>query len=511
MSPALLEFRGISKSFGENHANQSISFSLRQGRIHALVGENGAGKSTLMKILFGLESADSGQLFFKGELVQIKNPKEAKRLGFGMIHQHFQLAPALTALDHVILEEPSRKFSFFEKLDRTGWLKKMNDLSERYQMPVPWQEKIANLGVGIQQRIEILKLLAFDAELLILDEPTAVLTPLEIEAFLQRLKSLRSLGKTIVLITHKLKEVFAVADDVTVLKQGQVISSGPLHLESEQSLASKMVGFDFKIKEVPRTPPSEKTILEVKNLSAKNSERTLLEEIQFSMRSGEILGIAGVEGNGQSELIRALALPLETSEAPGSESIQWQGQILFEGKNILNLKSEEIRKQGLSLIPEDRIHQAMIPSFSAQENYRLGRPDLMRNFSLKSRELQNEVEKSFRQFSIVPAQPQLPLTSFSGGNQQKLVVARALGHKPRILIVAQPTRGVDIGAIEALYEALLQARNEGLSLLLISSELEELLRLSDRLLVLSKGRIAAELSREKFDLNLIGRLMGGLK
>ena len=509
MSTALLEFRGISKRFGSVSASQNISFTLGQGRIHALVGENGAGKSTLMKILFGLESADSGEIFYRGKPVKIRSPRQAKALGFGMIHQHFQLASALTALDHIILEEQSKKFSIFERLDRQGWLKKMSALSDQFQMPVPWQEKVENLSVGIQQRIEILKLLAFNAELLILDEPTAVLTPLEVEAFLERLRNLRRQGKTIVLITHKLKEVFAVADDVTVLKQGQVISSGLLSSETEQSLASKMVGFDFHVRPLTRTPSSAKEILKIEDLGAKIQDKVVLEKIRFHINEREILGVAGVEGNGQSDLIRSLALPLESMQMPLGP--KWSGKIIFQGENILSLKSEQIRKLGISLVPEDRLHQAMIPNFSARENYRLGRPDLMTHFTGKDKTFAQEVDQSFQKLNIVPAQPQLPLSSFSGGNQQKLVVARALGARPKLLIVAQPTRGVDIGAIESLYEAFLNARNQGLAILLISSELEELLRLSDRLLVLSQGRIAAELSRENYDLSLIGRLMGGLK
>jgi simple sugar transport system ATP-binding protein len=499
----LLEFREISKVYGTLRANDRLSFSLQEGRIHALIGENGAGKSTLMKILFGLEKPDGGEIFYKGKPATIRSPSDAKLLGMGMIHQHFQLASALTALDHVILEEPRSFFSsLFEKLDRTAWLKRLEELSNRFQMPVPWTETISQLPVGIQQRIEILKLLAFDARILILDEPTAVLTPHEIEQFLERLKQLRDSGKTIVLITHKLKEVLAVADDVTVLRQGRMVFTGPLAGQTATTLASKMVGTEFQPREFVRSPVTNEALLKVEGLSGRKGERKVLEKIQFALHGGEILGVAGVEGNGQSDLIRALVLPRESK-------VEWTGSAFLGSRNLLEMTNPEIRRYGVGLVPEDRLHQAVIPSLTAAENYQLGRTDLTRGLWIHKSQRDRELKESLEKFDVRPKNPKLLFSSFSGGNQQKLVLARELAAKPKLLVVAQPTRGVDIGAIEAIHETLMKARNDGMGILLISSELEELLRLSDRLLVFHRGEVRAQLDRGQFDLATLGRLMGG--
>lgn len=501
MAP-LLEFREISKAFGAVQANRDISFQVRPGTIHALVGENGAGKSTLMKILFGLQPADTGEILFRGKSANIDSPREAKRLGIGMIHQHFHLAPAITALDHVLLEQSASPVHFFERLDRAGFLKTLENLSAKFGLPVPWLKTTSELSVGIQQRVEILKLLAFDAKVLILDEPTAVLNPIEVEQFLERLRELRKDGRTIVLITHKLKEVFAVADDVTVLRQGRVVSSGPLSGETQKTLAGKMVGGEFVTRALQKTSVAGEAILKIENLSGHDSGRPVLDQVSFELKRGEILGIAGVEGNGQSELIRALTLPRESG-------LKFEGRALFEGRDLLGLDNSRIRELGLGLIPEDRLHQAVIPSLSAKENFQLGRLDLQDSFWLDRKRRDSQISDAIREFNVMPANADLSFASFSGGNQQKIVVARELGAKPKVLIVAQPTRGVDIGAIEQIYEAIIRARNAGLAVLLISSELEELLRLSDRLLVMYKGKINANLHPHEFDTTKIGCLMGG--
>lgn len=504
----MLEFRGISKVYGSQHANSEISFSVPRGQIHALIGENGAGKSTLMRLLFGLERPTSGQFFLDGKLYQPENPIDAKINKIGMVHQHFELAGALSALDHIILEDATLG-GFFSKtllpLDRQGWLNKLDKISKDFDMPVPWQSPVQDLSVGIQQRIEIIKLLAFDTEILILDEPTAVLTPQEIEQFLSRLLTLKSAGKTILLISHKLKEVLAVADAVSVLRGGKLVHSGPMKGESSSSLASKMVGFDFHLNTLEHKQVASKSMVKVQSLSATNAfGASLLESINLEIKSGRILGIAGVHGNGQSELLKSLIIPRESK-------LNFTGKILWNNLNLLDLTNPEIRNLPLGFIPEDRLHQAVIPRFSVFENYQLGRMDFFNGNQILTTKRDSEIQSAIQEFDVRPATADLSFASFSGGNQQKLVVARELKRKPEVLIIAEPTRGVDIGAIELIHRAIIAARNEGVAILLISSELDELIRLSDELLVMSRGKVAAHFERQEFNLSKIGESMGGAK
>ncbi|MBX2995137.1 MAG: ABC transporter ATP-binding protein [Bdellovibrionaceae bacterium] len=503
MDTPLLEFSNISKAYGQVHANQNINFQIHKGQIHALIGENGAGKSTLMKILFGLEHADSGEIRLRGERLDAKSPIEAKKKGLGMVQQHFQLAPALTALDHVILEQPhSFLGSFFEKLNRDEWRQKLENLSEQFAMPLPWDQTVDQLSVGLQQRLEILKLLAFDADILILDEPTAVLTPQEVDAFLERLRSLRDSGKTIILITHKLREVIAVADWVTVLRQGKVAGTFAYEGQSPHSLASLMVGKAFSPQEFERKHSSNEILVRVQNLSCTSHGVRKLDRVNFEIRSGQILGVAGVHGNGQTELIKALIMPKESG-------LHFEGSIKYGEDDLLHLANKDIRKLEVGLIPEDRLQQAVIPALSAKENYLLGRHDFFKGRWIRRHRRDKELEESMEEFDVRPRNADLPFASFSGGNQQKIVVAREVNREPNLLVVAEPTRGVDIGAIEAIHASLIATRDAGVGVLLVSSELEELLRLSDRIIVMSKGQIKATLLREEFDVERIGCLMGG--
>lgn len=506
MTKPLLEFRQISKAYGPLFANRDISFQVQQGQIHALIGENGAGKSTLMRILFGLEKPTSGEIYLRGARVEFQNPNQAKACGFGMVEQHFKLAAALSALDHVLLEEPRKKGlgHLFGPLDRKSCLAKLQSLEKKYSMPLDWHKPIRDLSVGLQQRLEILKLLAYDTELLILDEPTAVLTPAEIEQFLIRLTELKASGKTIILITHKLHEVLQVADWITVLRQGQVVSSFQKTNQTKNELASLMVGHNYQPLADTRTTSASEVGVQVQDLCTADEHSVRLQKVSFDIYKKEILGVAGVHGNGQSELLRALIHPLDTK-------LKVSGQIKIGATQIQKQTTAEIKKMGVGLIGEDRLRQSVAASLSAKENFLLGRFDLLEQIKVDGAKLKKSFEDSVHKFEVRPNNPELALQSYSGGNQQKIVVARELGANPQFLIVAEPTRGVDIGASQIIHQALLSARENGMSQLLISSDLDELMQMSDRIIVMSKGKVLATISRENFNREAIGALMGGEK
>jgi len=504
-----LEFQNISKSFDDVPANQDISFCVQKGHIHAIVGENGAGKSTLMKILFGLYPKDSGGIFLDGKEVQFENPIQAKKAGLGMVHQHFMLAGPLTALDHVILEgsrvRKSKAKDLFFPLPRKKLKNSLNRISEQYKMPVPWDQKIETLAVGIQQRIEIIKLLYNKAELLILDEPTAVLTPQEIEQLFLQLKKLKADGKTILIITHKLKEVLKLADEVTILRQGKCISTLSIKGQTVESLSELMIGRKLQTLQPSEILPSPVSRVIVRNLFYTQPKKELLSDLNFEIHPNEILGIAGVEGNGQSELINAFIRPLSCSGA-------YSGQIQFKNQNLLRLNSSEIRLQNISYFPEDRLHQGVLLENNMIENFLLGKqfhPEFSKKGWILKKPLLRAVQSIFEKYDVRPANEKLMMGQFSGGNQQKFVVGRELYHQPALLIAAQPTRGVDIGAIEKIHDELLRQRESGASILLISSELDELLKLSDRILVLFNGKIMGSFQKNEFDEKKIGALMMG--
>jgi ABC-type uncharacterized transport system ATPase subunit len=517
--PPLLEFRAICKSFpgSATPANKDISFSVREGSIHALIGENGAGKSTLMKILFGLFKADSGEVFLRGKSLQLSSPNDAKAAGLGMVHQHFMLAGPVRALDHILLDQNLGALSLGQKishwflpLPRKAVRQEIENLSNNFHMPVAWETPVEKLSVGLQQRVEILKLIYNKAEILILDEPTAVLTPQEIESFFDQLKALKQSGKTILLISHKLKEVLSLADDVSVLRQGQLIHSGPAHDHSIASLGELMVGRE--IKEVRRTansirPHSSQPALHVQGLCYSEKRQSYLHNINIEVNAGEIVGIAGVEANGQSEILDLLLRPrLRKGRVSGT--------VAFLDNDLLVLSNQQIRKLGVSCFPEDRLGQALLLESSAQENYLLGqqwKANLRCWGFIRRQALQNETLQMMKQNDVRPVDVKRPLRLFSGGNQQKFVVGRELGHQPKMLIAAQPTRGVDVGAIESIHSKILEQRNSGTAVLLVSSELDELTRLSDRIYVLFRGEIVAHLKAEEFDDKKIGASMGGAR
>lgn len=484
-----VEFKGICKYFGDVRANSDISFTIPAGTIHAIVGENGAGKSTAMKILFGMYQPDEGELFIHGNPVNFTTPIEAMAAKIGMVHQHFMLAEPFTALDNILLQQ---KGSAFSQLPRSEQLTRLNEIASRYGFHVDLTAKLEDLSVGEQQRIEILKILSQDSEILILDEPTAVLTPQEVQELFANLRKLKCEGKTILIITHKLKEVMALSDAVTVFRHGRVIKSKSTSETSLEELAELMVGRRMQTPRERELPiDKEKILLQFEDVSAALGNHHL-HNVSLQVHAREIVGIAGVEGNGQDILIRALLDPKSLNKNSLS------GKALCHGQ--------------LQALPEDRLRFGVLPSRPVYENFLLGqqRKGLFSSgFFLKTRELIQRTRAAMKEYDVRPHDEHLPFEKLSGGNQQKLVVARALTQKPDIILAAQPTRGVDIGAIEFIHNELRRCRDAGAGVLLISSELDELMALSDRILVLYKGQILAQFARADFDEVSLGKAMGG--
>jgi simple sugar transport system ATP-binding protein len=504
MNSALLEIQNVSKAFGDCVANRSVSFAVQPGSIHALVGENGAGKSTIVKIIFGMYRKDEGQILFRGSPIDFSSPIVAKKKGIGMVHQHFMLAGPMCALDHIFLDEPSnvRFTSLLKPLSKKSKKAELEKLAERYHMPVPWDQSIENLSVGIQQRIEILKLLHNQADVLILDEPTAVLTPQEVQALFTQLRELRNAGKTVLLITHKLKEVMSLADTVTVFRQGSAIATKKVSETNPLELSELMVGRKLKEFSPPNIQPSQQTVFEVKDFSSPHHQN-----LNFKIHSHEVLGIAGVEGNGQSELIEYLLSPKQRRS-------EITGDILWKQKSILSETAGDLKARGYSYFPEDRLHQGALIGASVEENFILGQhraPVFQEKGRMLWKKIRSITESQIKEFDVRPQNATLEFQNLSGGNQQKLVVARELFRKPSFLLAAQPTRGVDIGAIERIHTEILNLRNQGGSVLLISSDLDELMKLADRILVMYCGKIVGELSRNDFNEMILGRMMTGVQ
>ncbi|XGC81252.1 ABC transporter ATP-binding protein [Bdellovibrio bacteriovorus] len=491
MTIPAVEFKGVSKWFGDCCANADISFSVAPGTIHAIVGENGAGKSTAMKMLFGLYRPSGGEILVHGNPIQFQSPIDAMAAKIGMVHQHFMLAETLSALDNILLQQKGSPLSL---LPRKEQKQKIDGIANRYGFHMNLNAKVEDLSVGEQQRLEILKILSQDSEILILDEPTAVLTPQEVLDLFKNLRLLRDQGKTILIITHKLKEVMNLTDNVTVFRAGRVIGNKKTSDTTSEELAEMMVGRRLQ-------KPSERKseivhtvqLLKMQNVSANIAGQTL-EDLNLTVCSKEIVGIAGVEGNGQNALIRAL---LDRHKLKKNAV---QGEITLKGR--------------LGSFPEDRLRFGVLPSRPVYENFILGqqrKPSFAQGLFLKGKEIIAKTQEAMNTYDIRPHNPLLPFEKLSGGNQQKLVVARALSQKPDFVIAAQPTRGVDIGAIEFIHNEIRKARDEGAGVLLISSELDELMTLSDRILVLYKGRMVAEFNRTQFDEIALGKAMGGLQ
>jgi len=498
-----VEFTGIHKQFGDCISVQKLSFSVAAGDIHAIVGENGAGKSTSMKLLFGLYPPDFGALKVHGKEVHFQSPTEAMDLGIGMVHQHFMLAEPLSALDNILLFQKHTKA--FQKLNRREHKARLQKIAEQYQFNIDWDKPVQELSVGTQQRIEILKILSQDSKIIILDEPTAVLTPQEIDDLFKNLRKLKAEGRTIIIITHKLKEVMAVADAVTVLRNGTATASKKISETSVEDLAEHMVG-----RKIKNLSMSERTQFANQNFVMKMTDVNLeskhgsLTHITLQVRTGEIVGIAGVEGNGQEPLIHAILDP---------HTLKLHGEIEIKSQSTLKLSAAEVRALGLAAFPEDRLRFGVVKERPLYENFILGyhnSAEYARFGFLKFKNIFAKTTASVEKYDVRPRDIQKPIGKLSGGNQQKLVVARELQNNPDFILAAKPTRGVDIGAIEFIHEQLLEARNRGAGILLVSSELEELITLSDRILVLFKGQIVAEFLRKNHYKEIeIGAAMGG--
>jgi simple sugar transport system ATP-binding protein len=500
----MLELRGITKRFGTVLANDHLDITVAPGTIHALVGENGAGKSTAMRIAYGFYTADSGEIRIKGQAVDIRTPHDAIALGIGMVHQHFMLMPPMTVTENIVLgAEPGSAAS----LDLKAAAGEVRRLSDEFRLAVDPDAAIEDLSVGQQQRVELLKALYRRAQLLILDEPTAVLTPQEVDEFFTILRRMRAQGRTIIIITHKLSEVLAISDDVTVMRDGRVVGTRRTQETSAGELARLMVGRDvlLRVEKAPARPGA--VLLTVRDLSVSADGGERLKGISLDVRGGEIVGIAGVEGNGQTELVEALAGLIPPARLSGS--------IEFAGHEISGLSARRRREIGIAHIPEDRHRRGLLLDFSLSENTILGvhyrRPTVtgIGSVMLDGRAILRRTEQVIRDFDVRPPRPRLRARALSGGNQQKLIIGREFELPPTLLLVSQPTRGVDIGAIEFIHRKIVAMRDAGCAILLVSAELEEVTALSDRLLVLHAGHIAGEVDPTLASSEQIGLLMTG--
>ncbi|MDC3087201.1 ABC transporter ATP-binding protein [Paracoccaceae bacterium] len=500
-----IELRDITKRFGHVTANSDVNLRVETGSIHGIVGENGAGKSTLMNILFGLYKPDSGMILLNDMPVEVNSPEKSIALGIGMVHQHFMLVPTFTVLENVML---GNEGSMLLKSGEESVLNRLKSLSKNYGLDVDFEALISDIPVGMQQRVEILKALNRGAKILILDEPTGVLTPQETIGLFDILRSLKEQGVTIVLITHKLKEIMSITDTVSVMRGGKVVADFATRKTSPEELAENMVG--RKVLLSIKKPASKigKSILEVKNVSHEGKDGVnVLKDISFNLKEGEILGIAGVAGNGQSELLDILS---------GIETLQ-KGQMTINDKTISSYQewnSKKAREFGIAHVPEDRHKRGLVLPFHNYENSILGyhrNDEYFSRFLMDKRKILNFVNELIQNFDVRPRSPLINSGKLSGGNQQKLVLAREIESNPKILLVGQPTRGVDIGAIERIYEDLMKLKSNGTAILLVSVELDEIMSLSDRIIVMNQGTIVGETNSSNATELDIGKMMSGLE
>jgi ABC-type uncharacterized transport system ATPase subunit len=481
MRPPSLEMRGITKRFGDVVANQSVDFAALPGEIHALVGENGAGKSTLMRMAAGIIQPDEGEIFVDGTVRHFSDATDATRAGIGMVHQHFSLVPSLTVAENLFLSAPPNRLGL---VDPKALNEKVLELAARYRLDLPAAGAVGELPVGVQQRLEILKALLAGRNVLILDEPTAVLTPQEADELLETLKELASTGHTIILITHKLREVFAVADRVTVMRDGRSFPPVATSQTTREEITRSMVGREIELQRMAVISgvegPEVLSLSDVRCLSALGREA--LKGVSLSLHAGEILGIAGVDGNGQDELADVIAGLREVTS----------GQLRVMGKaSSTGEAPQERRKLGIAHIPSDRMHRGVALDASVADNLVLGvhdKPPMAQGLWLKLQEVRKYSQRLVQKFAIRTPSVDVPVSSLSGGNVQKVVVARELSGNVKVLLAANPTRGVDVGAAEFIHQQILQARDSGVAVVLISSELDEVRLLSDRIIVMENGQ-----------------------
>ena len=495
-----MEMRGMTKRFPGVLANDRIDFDLRQGEIHALLGENGAGKSTLMNVLYGLYQPDQGEILLGGKPVKISGPRDAIARGIGMVHQHFMLVPPLTVTENIMLGMEETRGLL---LDQVSPAARIHKIADEYGLEIDPDAKIKDLSVGLQQRVEIVKALYRNARVLVLDEPTAVLTPQEVDGLFVTLRTLVSQGVSIIFISHKLKEVMAIADRITVLRQGRVVGTTTPAEADEAKLASMMVGRPVLLTVDKGPAQPARPVLEVKDLKVFSDRRAVaVNGVSFDVRAGEIVGIAGVEGNGQSELVEAIT---------GLRALA-HGTILIDGNTMPHESPRAVIMAGASHIPEDRHKFGMVSDYPLSTNLVLSsfdRPPFSRNGILDQQAIDENGRKLIKEFDIRTPDEQTAMGSLSGGNQQKAVVAREFSRPMKVLIAAQPTRGVDVGSIEFIHRRIVEARDAGNAVLLVSAELDEIMSLSDRILVMFKGQIVGERDAASASRQDIGLLMMG--
>ncbi len=500
MSDYVIEMRNIRKEFPGIIANDGITLQVKRGEIHAILGENGAGKSTLMSILFGLYHADEGEIFVKGEKVKINNPNDANALGIGMVHQHFKLIHNFTVTENIIL---GKEGGFI--LNKKAAEKRIQDLSDKYGLFISPDAVISDITVGMQQRVEILKMLYRDADILIFDEPTAVLTPQEISELMQIMRNLAAEGKAIILITHKLQEILDSANRCTIIRKGKFIDVVDVASTTKNELASKMVGrpVDFNVPKEPCKPGA--TVLDIRNLSVlKEKKLTAVDNFSLEVKAGEIVGIAGVDGNGQSELVYALSglMPIES------------GAVILDGKDISKFSIRKRAEAGLGHVPEDRQKHGLVLQYSIAENMVI-KSYYTRNFQrhgiLRRDKIKDFAKKITDAFDVRSGKGiESAAGNLSGGNQQKAILGREITLDPKLLIAVNPTRGLDVGAIESIHKEIVKHRDAGRAVLLISFELDEIFNLSDRIAVMHRGVLSGIVKPEETTAEEVGLMMAGM-
>ena len=500
----VIEMLHITKEFPGIKANDDITLQLRKGEVHALLGENGAGKSTLMSVLFGLYQPEAGQIRKNGKEVAIRNPTDANALGIGMVHQHFKLVECFSVLDNIILGVEPNKMGFLQKAEAR---KKVMELSEKYGLRVDPDALVSDISVGMQQRVEILKMLYRDNEILIFDEPTAVLTPQEIDELMEIMRGFKKEGKSILFITHKLNEIMAVADRCTVLRKGKYMGTVDIKDTTKEELSRMMVGRDVQLQVEKKPAHPGDVVLDVQNVTMHNDQRKKdsVKDVSFQVHAGEIVCLAGIEGNGQTEFIYGLT---------GLEKLTG-GKITLDGKDITHASIRQRSKDGMSHIPEDRHKHGLVLDYSLENNMVLQRywqPEFQKGGFIRSDKVREYSDRLIAQYDVRSGQGSSTIVrSMSGGNQQKAIIAREIDKDPKLLIAVQPTRGLDVGAIEYIHRQIVAERDKGKAVLLVSLELDEVMNLSDRILVMYEGEIVGEFDPKTTTVQELGLYMAGAR
>ena len=500
---SIIRTEGLTKKFGDFTANDHIDISVDAQEIRCIVGENGAGKTTLMNMLYGILEPTGGSIYIRDREVHLKSPLDAIQNGIGMVHQHFKLVPSLTVYENILLGVEKKKRGL---IDKKSEIKAAAELIERYDFKLDPKSRIEDLSMGERQRVEILKMLYRNIDILILDEPTAVLVPQEVGDLIRNLKELRRQGKTILVITHKLQEVLELSDTVTVIRHGKVVGNVRTADTNEEELASMMVGskISLTVENKHDSVDEHEIVYEIKNLSTENSlGKKVVDNVSFCVHKGEILGIAGVDGNGQSELVKMMSGLMEATS----------GQILFQGQDITNKWPRDIRAMKIGIIPEDRYAEGLCRELPLSVNAVAGYqndPEVSKKGFMNREEMKRRRDAQIREFDIRIADINGIAGQLSGGNAQKMIVARELMQHPKLLIACQPTRGIDVASIKAIHEKLLEYKNQGNAVILISSELSEILSLSDHIIVMYKGYISGEMGHEDLNINRLGLFMAGI-